>query len=312
MIPDISVIIPAYNIETYITRAINSALEQKNVTLEVIVIDDASTDNTYQCAMEIEDPRLTVLRLENNVGASKARNVGLAQAKGHWIAVLDGDDVIVQNRFARLKKCAEERGADIVVDNLRVVSEDGGESRPMFDPEYFSTLHTLDLATFIGRKLQKTDQYSLGYLKPMFSHEFLKKFNLSWPENQRRAEDYTIMVRTLWKGALCAVDPFEGYYYTRRHDSTSVQPKALDEILHMIRVDTALQEELIDQPRALRAIKKRLSYFKEQYAFGLLVRAIKEKKIGAIFSAILRCPTCPRLLWLPIKKRMDRIGRAEK
>ena len=83
MSPDVSVIIAAYNVEPYIERAIRSALDQKGVTVEIVIINDASTDNTLAAASRINDPRIKLVNLEKNQGPGAARNAGFALTARH-------------------------------------------------------------------------------------------------------------------------------------------------------------------------------------------------------------------------------------
>jgi glycosyltransferase involved in cell wall biosynthesis len=89
MIP-VSVVIPAYNAASVLPRAIESVLGQTSRPEEVIVVDDGSTDNTAQVATQY-GPSITYIR-QDNAGASAARNRGIAEATGEWIAFLDSDD----------------------------------------------------------------------------------------------------------------------------------------------------------------------------------------------------------------------------
>ncbi len=90
--PKVSVVVPAYNIGTFIRESIDSALRQTITDLEVIVVDDGSTDDTSDRLADMHDPRLRVLRQEN-AGSGSARNKGMAQARAPYIAFLDGDDI---------------------------------------------------------------------------------------------------------------------------------------------------------------------------------------------------------------------------
>ena len=88
----ISVIIPTYNREKQIMRAVQSVLKQTYSEIEIIVVDDASTDNTKMLILSIEDPRIHYYRLEKKSGACVARNTGVKYAKGMYIAFQDSDD----------------------------------------------------------------------------------------------------------------------------------------------------------------------------------------------------------------------------
>ena len=89
----ISVIIPTYNRADKIENSIRSVLNQTYQNVEVLVIDDASTDNTENIVRNIKDERLSYIRMPENGGASVARNEGVRYATGEWIAFHDSDDV---------------------------------------------------------------------------------------------------------------------------------------------------------------------------------------------------------------------------
>jgi len=92
--PVVSVIMPAFNREKYIAESIKSALSQSFKDFELIIIDDGSTDKTFQIAKSFEkDPRVRVVKNEKNLGIAKTRNRGLELAKADLIAPLDSDDV---------------------------------------------------------------------------------------------------------------------------------------------------------------------------------------------------------------------------
>ncbi|WP_267642382.1 glycosyltransferase family 2 protein [Haloarchaeobius amylolyticus] len=90
--PRVSVIIPTYNRATPLQRAIDSVLAQTVTDIECIVVDDASTDDTQAVLAEYDDPRLRTFQHEENRGANVARNTGLDQAEGEYVALLDSDD----------------------------------------------------------------------------------------------------------------------------------------------------------------------------------------------------------------------------
>ncbi|MBN0986870.1 glycosyltransferase family 2 protein [Amphritea pacifica] len=88
----ISVVIPNYNKSHYLSQAVNSVLMQENVDLEVIVVDDCSTDDSADILQSINDPRVRVIFNSINMGVSVSRNLGAMAAKGEYISFLDSDD----------------------------------------------------------------------------------------------------------------------------------------------------------------------------------------------------------------------------
>src|SRR5438046_1927113 len=90
--PIVSVVISTYNRRAKLERAIHSALNQSSKDIEVIVVDNASTDDTAQRMSDVKDPRMRYIRHETNKGGPAARNTGIKEAKSPLIAFLDDDD----------------------------------------------------------------------------------------------------------------------------------------------------------------------------------------------------------------------------
>lgn len=99
--PDVSVVIPTRDRCRQLERALRSALDQRGVELEVLIVDDGSTDATGRYVSGISDPRMRYLKRVVSGGVSEARNAGIAEARGRWIAFLDDDDVWAPTKLAR-------------------------------------------------------------------------------------------------------------------------------------------------------------------------------------------------------------------
>ena len=120
----ISVIIPAYNSGKYIKAAIDSVLIQSYKPLEIIIIDDGSTDNTETVIRSYGDK--VVYCHQENAGSGKARNTGIKLAKGDWIAFLDSDDYWYEDHLKKLiARLSTNKKADMVYGAQRYVHEDG-------------------------------------------------------------------------------------------------------------------------------------------------------------------------------------------
>src|SRR5436190_21061432 len=91
--PEVSVVIPTRDRWDLLRTTLGGALGQRRVSHEVIVVDDGSADETPTRLAEVSDPRLRTVRLGRSMGAAAARNRGLAEARGDWVAFLDDDDV---------------------------------------------------------------------------------------------------------------------------------------------------------------------------------------------------------------------------
>lgn len=127
--PDVSIVIPTHDRRELLRLTLTSALWQRDVNIEVIVVDDGSRDGTSHDVMSLSDPRVQLVRQERRLGMGAARNVGIVKARGAWIAFLDDDDLWAPDKLHRQLEVATAAGrgwaytGDVTADsNLRVVS----------------------------------------------------------------------------------------------------------------------------------------------------------------------------------------------
>jgi teichuronic acid biosynthesis glycosyltransferase TuaG len=121
--PRISIITPAYNAEKYVKRVTQSVLSQRNINFEWIIVDDCSTDNSYDAfrAEVCEDPRVRLIQAPRNCGVSEARNIALANAAGEYVCFLDADDSWAPDKLAVQYQFMQTSNADVTaMDYLRV------------------------------------------------------------------------------------------------------------------------------------------------------------------------------------------------
>lgn len=130
----VSVIMPAYNCEQFIAEAIDSVLQQTYTNIELIVIDDCSTDNTFSIIEQyaVCDPRVRTLRNSANCGVAKTRNCGLDMAEGDYVAFLDSDDIWDIDKLRKQMELALKANADIVYSSYGFIDEDGNEIKKAF------------------------------------------------------------------------------------------------------------------------------------------------------------------------------------
>lgn len=120
----LSVVIPAYNVENYIERCVNSVLNQKLKNIEIIVIDDGSMDKTTDICLKISrDNKNIIYKKVQNSGCSAARNLGISIAKRKYIAFLDSDDWVDSEMYMDMVEKAEEKQADIVICGFKKLDE---------------------------------------------------------------------------------------------------------------------------------------------------------------------------------------------
>jgi glycosyltransferase involved in cell wall biosynthesis len=128
--PKVSVIIPAYNVSQFLVEALDSLQRQTYKDFEVLVIDDGSSDDTYDIARRHPISMLRLIRHEENMGVAAARNTGIKWARGEYIALLDGDDIAFPTRLER-QVCALDADPSLAMvgSQVKVINESGSEVR---------------------------------------------------------------------------------------------------------------------------------------------------------------------------------------
>jgi succinoglycan biosynthesis protein ExoO len=196
----VSVLIPLYNSESTIERAVRSALAQTLQDLEVLVADDASTDGGAAIVEAIarEDGRVRLLRLPANRGKPHAMNVMISVARGAWLAVLDADDAYHPARLELLIRGALAANTAMAADNLNYI--DSG----VYDPDGFGAVVRQGFDPEAGdRILEKQDMlrdsssfasFDYGVLKPVIRRDFVEAHALCYDESSRLAEDFTYLL----------------------------------------------------------------------------------------------------------------------
>ena len=217
-----SILVPVYNSASTLVRCLASALDQTVTDIEVLVADDASTDNSAAIAdrMAAGDARLRVMRMPINGGKPRAMNALMAQARGDWVAVLDADDAYHPSRLARLIGAAEMHGTDMAADNLQYL--DAG--LPAAGGSGLGTvLRTAFDATAGDRVFGKAElvagadsfgEFDYGILKPVIRRSFVERHALAYFEYSRLAEDFTYLLDYVVAGGTCVVVSDPLYIWT--------------------------------------------------------------------------------------------------
>lgn len=119
----VSVIIPLYNEEKYIKECIESVVNQTYKNLEIIIVDDCSTDNSLKVVKKIKDDRIKIIKLKENKGVANARNVGVEKATGDYICFLDSDDFWSKDKIKKQVKFI--KGKSFIYSSYAYTNKDG-------------------------------------------------------------------------------------------------------------------------------------------------------------------------------------------
>jgi glycosyltransferase involved in cell wall biosynthesis len=237
--PAISVITPAYNVAPYIAHTIESALSQTVSDLELIVIDDGSSDDTFEIASGYarRDPRVRLIQQPNR-GISAARNRALRVASGSLIAILDGDDIWLPHYLERqVRILAEHPEIDVVTGNGWFLGgpRDGEPARPWpdrRDPPALKSMLEDETAVFIMSVFHRRVYERVG----------------GFDESLRTNEDYDFWIRAALAGCLFRRNDEPLGYYRRREDSLSAgelrMVRGIIRVLHKAKPALAGRPEL--------------------------------------------------------------------
>ena len=213
---------PAYNAEIFIERALRSALDQTERDIEVLVVDDASTDSTTErvARLAASDPRLRLISLERNVGHCAARNFGIAEAKGEWIGNLDADDWYTPDRLERLLAAVAVEPADIVADNLAFLADGATQPWQTLLPETGAPVFRMTPEIYLTGDMRGGEK-SFGLFHPIIRRCFLEANRLRYRGDLRTGCDSEFLLRCLANTPNMLVLRAPSYIYVVRPDSVS-------------------------------------------------------------------------------------------
>ena len=209
----LSVIIPIYNVEKYLRRCIESVLKQTYLNLEIILVDDGSTDGCAKICDEYKekDERVSVIHKKNG-GLSEARNFGLKLVTGEIVTYLDSDDYIDANMYEKMIKAMRDKEADIVVCGTYIDYEDG--STKIKSEKKEKILNTEEALI----ELNSFSSFDMSVCNKIFKKEIIK--DIDFPVG-KKSEDYFVMYQYFARAKKVVIINEAKYHYFQRSNSIS-------------------------------------------------------------------------------------------
>lgn len=189
----VSVIVPIYNVEKYIEQCVNSITSQDLEEIEIILVNDGSTDNSYEIAKKLakSDKRIKVINQQNK-GVSAARNAGLRISKGEYISFIDPDDWVEKNYLFKMYTNAKKNQCDVIVCNYMMT--DGKNSSVYKYPLKDNILYDKEsIINDIAKKIISGNIKTTVWDK-LYKREFLEKNSLRFNEKIVMFEDWYFFV----------------------------------------------------------------------------------------------------------------------
>ncbi len=239
--PLVSVIVPVYNAGAYLRSCLESLRNQTWTELEVLLVNDGSTDNSLSICEEFEaaDPRFKVIQ-QPNAGVSAARNRALAAARGKYLQFADGDDKLPRDSTEILVTAGEKQGADLVVGHFYRVVEDRVAQQGHIKTECY-----LNRADYAERMMKAPANYYYGVLwNKLYRRSIVEKRELRFDEAVAWCEDFLFNLEYLRDCRLIAAVPKPVYYYYKREGSLVHSQAGLRKLIQMKRMTFAYYKDL--------------------------------------------------------------------
>lgn len=218
----ISTIIPVYNVEKYIEETLNSIINQTLNNIEIILIDDGSTDNSPKILDQYAEkyPNIKVTHTPNQ-GQATARNIGLKQAQGEYITFLDSDDKIPPQAYEKLYQYSQETEQEIVIGNILRFNEKKIFPSLLYQHAFPKKIQKTPSTNI---KQQPTLIYDTGIWNKIIKKSFLDKHNLKFYEGVFY-EDLLFTIKLHYLTPTIAIIPDTVYYWRMREEENSTSQK---------------------------------------------------------------------------------------
>ena len=302
----VAVVIPTFNAEGFVVRAIAAARAQTRPAREIILVDDCSTDGTRGVleATAREDSRIRIVDMPRNGGPSAARNAGIRAATSDWIAILDADDAFAPERLAALVPFAVETGADFAADDLAFYDAQAGRitgsglGNGTAVPE-----RPVTLRDYLEHNRADGRGFDWGLLKPVFRRQALLDRDILYDPEVRHGEDFRLAVELLLKDARLRLLNRPLYLYTQRQGAISGRASGMTrttiayKALSAAAIEMSRDPRLASDPELAALLRIRACGLDRLDEADFISKAIRSRAIGQILARSLRDPGfLPRML----------------
>ena len=228
MEPKVTVIVPVYNAEEYLNRCVDSILNQEYEDLEMILVNDGSTDRSGEIcqAYEVKDPRVILLTKENS-GVSDSRNLAISQAAGKYLQFVDSDDWLAPDATRLMVRRMEETGCDLVIADFYRVSGEFVSHKGDIEEDGVMTQEE-----FAAHMMENPADFYYGVLwNKLYRRELVERYELHMDREISWCEDFMFNLEYLRHAeSICALRT-PVYYYLKRRGSLVSQGMNLSKVI---------------------------------------------------------------------------------
>lgn len=203
----ISIITTAYNVENYIKQCLDSIFAQSYSNIELILVNDCSTDNTMEIVNNYDDKRLIIINHEQNMGAGWSRRHGIEAATGDYIITIDGDDWISEDFIEKLVLNAKETNADIVSGGITIVNSE----------KYWEIKRFLPCISYGKNKITDYGDGKIVFLNNKLVRKSM--YEIVPYCTRRYCEDTPVIIPLLYYANMVSYVDTQGYFYRQHQNS---------------------------------------------------------------------------------------------
>ena len=252
----ISIIVPIYNVDKYLDRCVKSILSQSYRNIEVILIDDGSTDSSLSICNSFTDNRIRIIH-KNNGGLGSARNAGLEVFRGKYVTFIDGDDAIQSDHINNIYNCLVENKADTCIcGHTKVFANDQTTNRNYLSGNVYRSNEILTqvLSRMMGSIPGKYDKIEMSVCMALFSADIINEKKIRFhSEREFISEDLIFDFDYYPHSKVVAVSDDVGYLYYDNQGSltTKYNPNRFDlqKILTLEEIGRSKSLEILDNCR---------------------------------------------------------------
>lgn len=273
----LSIIVPVYNVENYLERCILSVLSQDipHDDYEIIIINDGSTDNSYNIAKQLEKVHNNIrLFTQENKGPSTARNYGIDLAKGDYIWFVDSDDYIVECCLAQLLSVIAEKKLDILYFTFEEIGLDASRTKRCIQPVSKNKIIN-------GKNALKEGFYPSSSCIALWNRNYLDRIKLRFSTNIMYAEDSLFSFTALCQANNVMFIDESFYVYERREGSSTTKAgeekiikQKLSDIVVIKSIENLAEKYKHLDPELSNLIKKH----SQKILFGLVYTLYRNRK----------------------------------
>lgn len=300
---DLSIIIPVHNGEQTLERCLKTILVKSEISQEIILINDASTDNSLDIISYYADHYSNVYIINNiqNLGAGLARNKGLELATGYYVGFVDCDDWVDCNLFVTVVNKLRKNNSDIAVFGVRNEYGNTYNSVPRYTYTNEITFSTNTAINLLTRSINNKEYISPMICQKVFRHNFLKENRITFIGN-RHFEDDIFSFSCFMKNGLVTLIPSVEYHYMQSHHSVS-HKISKEYVTDFIRAFSNIRKELEIQSKFRDLKNVYFSYMDKCLASFLSILITEEqnvyeqkKYLALLFSSIKEIATLDELI----------------